>query len=68
MTNLKKYGMIVIIKGENYEDYYNYCRNFNKYFCINLAIFEMIAKENQENEKNFENFSKTLDNDKSDMV
>ena len=37
-------------------------------FVLTWQIFGMIAKENQENEKNFENFSKTLDNDKSDMV
>lgn len=37
-------------------------------FILTWQIFEMIAKENQENEKIFENFSETLDNDKSDMV
>lgn len=37
-------------------------------FVLTWQIFGMIAKENQENEKIFENFSKTLDNDKSDMV
>ena len=37
-------------------------------FVLTWQIFDLIAKENHENEKNFENFSETLDNDKSDMI
>jgi predicted negative regulator of RcsB-dependent stress response len=37
-------------------------------FVLTWQIFEMIAKENQENEKIFKNFSEILDNDKSDMI
>lgn len=37
--------------------------------CVLIGqIIDLNAKENEENKKIFENLSKTLDNDKSDMV